>query len=245
MATPQPPPAAEAKKKPKVKGGQQRFPHCPFTPKKPAIAAPTQGLKHITFGNTGTVKTASTFNLNIKAISEHLTNRLKYDGPLAALAVRKLKEPTIEFPDNPSNTATLIETTKWQRKYNHTYDQQKWWAENTQKIYNLVMQHSTQEMKRKLLTTDSWTSTSTSQDSITLLKTIRDICHKKDDGKDATTILDLIRMNKDMYLIHQPPNKLLLSYLSKFKSAVNAVKSSKDPHGPTPLRQKLCFKTSS
>jgi hypothetical protein len=56
-------------------------------PKKPLFAAPTQGLEHIIFDSTGTAKAASTFNLNIEAISEHIPNRLKYDGPLAALAV--------------------------------------------------------------------------------------------------------------------------------------------------------------
>jgi hypothetical protein len=104
-------------------------------------------------------------------------NRLKYNGPLATLAVCELKEPTIKFPKDPANNANLTETTKWQCKFNHAYDQQKWWAENTQKIYNLVMQHSTQEMKTKLLTMDLWAATSTSQDGITLLKTIQDICH--------------------------------------------------------------------
>ncbi len=157
----------------------------------------------------------STINLNIEAISEHLANHFKYDWPLSALAVHKIKEPTIKFPNDPSNTATLIKMTKWQCKYNHAYNQQKGWAENTQKIYNLVMQHSTEEMKTKLLTTDSWTSTSTSQDGIALLKTIRDICHKKDGGTDTTTILNLVRIDKDMYLIHQAPNKLLSNYLSK------------------------------
>ncbi len=44
---------------------------------------------------------------------------------------------------------------------------------------------------------------------------------------DATTILDLVRMNKDMYSIHA-------SYLSKFKGAVNKSNHLKDPHGPTP-----------
>jgi hypothetical protein len=45
MATSQP---AEAKKKPKIKGGPQ-FPHRSFTPKKPSFAAPTQDLEHIIF----------------------------------------------------------------------------------------------------------------------------------------------------------------------------------------------------
>ncbi len=111
-----------------------------------------QGLEHIIFDSTGTAKAASTFNLNIEAISKHLANCLKYDGPLAALAVRELKEPTIEFSEDLADNANLVETTKWQHKFNHAYDQQKWWAENNQKIYNLVMQHSTQEMKTKLLT---------------------------------------------------------------------------------------------
>jgi hypothetical protein len=127
MATPQPPPAAEAEKKPIVKGGQQRFPHrTTFTPKKPAFAAPTQGLGHIIFDNMGTAKVVSTFNLNIEAISEHLTNCHKYDRPLTALAVHELKKATIEFTSDPSDMATLIKMTKWQRKYNHAYDQQKW-----------------------------------------------------------------------------------------------------------------------
>jgi hypothetical protein len=74
MATPQPLPVAEAKKKHKVKEGQQHFPHHTFTPKKPAFAAPTQGLKHIIFDNMGTAKVASTLNLNIEAIFKHLAN---------------------------------------------------------------------------------------------------------------------------------------------------------------------------
>jgi hypothetical protein len=86
----------------------------------------------------------------------------------------------------------LVETTKWQRDFNHAYDQQKCWNKNTQKIYNLVMQHSMPEMKTKLLTMDSWTKTSAAQDAIVLLKTICNICHKKDGSADATTILDLV-----------------------------------------------------
>jgi hypothetical protein len=116
--------------------------------------------------------------------------------------------------------------TKWQRKYNHAHDQQKWWDENTQKIYNLVMQHSMPEKKMKLLTMDSWAQTSATQDGIALLKMIQDISHKKDGGADATTILDLVCMDKDMFLIHQAPTELLSSYLSKFKGAVDVVESS-------------------
>ena len=71
-------------------------------------------------------------------------------------------------------------------------------------------------MKTKLLTMDSWTTTSNAQDGIALLQMIRDICHKKDSGSDVITILDLVKMDKDMFLIHQAPNELLLSYLSKF-----------------------------
>jgi hypothetical protein len=33
-----------------------------------------QGLEHIIFDNTGTAKAASTFNLNIEALSEHIAN---------------------------------------------------------------------------------------------------------------------------------------------------------------------------
>jgi hypothetical protein len=112
MATPQPPAAAEAEKKPKVKGGQQRHPHHNSTLKKPTFIATTQDLEHIIFDNTGTAKVASTFNLNIKAIFGHLANCLEYDGPFAALAVCELKVPKIEFPNDPSNKATLIRTTK-------------------------------------------------------------------------------------------------------------------------------------
>ena len=81
-------------------------------------------------------------------------------------------------------------------------------------------------MKTKLLTMDSWATTSATQDGIALLKTIRDISHKKDGGANATTILDLVRMDKDMFLVHQAPTELLSSYLSKFKGAVNVVDSS-------------------
>jgi hypothetical protein len=222
MATPKP---AKAEKKPKVEGAPQ-FQRRPFTPKKPSFTAPTQGLEHIIFDNTGTAKAASTFNLNIEAISEHIANRLKFDGPLPALAVRELKAPTINFPNDPTDPTNLVETTKWQRNFNHAHNQQKWWDENTQKIYNLVMQHSTPEMKTKLLTMDSWAKTSTAQDGIALLKTIRNICHEKDGSANARTILDLVQMDKDMFLVHQAPTKPLSSYLSKFKGTVDVVESS-------------------
>ena len=54
------------------------------------------------------------------------------------------------------------------------------------------MQNCTPKMKTKLLTMGSWTRTSAAQDRIALLKTIRDICHKKDGGANATTILNLV-----------------------------------------------------
>ncbi len=139
---------------------------CSFTPRKQAFAAPTQGHKRIIFNNTGTAKAASVFNLNIEALLEHIATRLKFDGPLAALAICELKEPTISFPNDPADPANLTKTTKWQRKYNHTHDQQKWWDENTQKIYNLVMQHSTPKMKMKLLTMELWEAMSAAQDGI-------------------------------------------------------------------------------
>jgi hypothetical protein len=88
------------------------------------------------------------------------------------------------------------------------------------------MQHSTPEMKTKLLTMEPWATTSATQDGIALLKTIRDISHKKDGGADATTILDFVCMDKDMFLVHQAPTELLSSYLSKFKGAVDVVDSS-------------------
>jgi hypothetical protein len=122
MATPQP---ADAKKKIKVEE-TLRFNHRSFTPKKTTFAAPTQGLKHIIFDNTETAKAVSMFNLNIKATSKHVTNCLKFDGPLAVLVICKLKEPIITFPDDPTDLSNLVETTKWQRKYNHAHDQQKW-----------------------------------------------------------------------------------------------------------------------
>jgi hypothetical protein len=65
MATPKP---AEAEKKPKVEGAPL-FQCRSFTLKKPLFVVPTQGLEHIIFDNTGTAKAASTFNLNIEAIS--------------------------------------------------------------------------------------------------------------------------------------------------------------------------------
>jgi hypothetical protein len=80
-------------------------------------------------------------------------------------------------------------------------------------------------MKTKLLTMDSWAQTSTTQDGIELLKTIRDISHKKGGGTDATTILNLVRMDKEFFLVYQAPTKPLSSYLSRFKGAVDVVKS--------------------
>jgi hypothetical protein len=232
---------AKAETKPKVKGGQW-FLRRSFTQKKtPTFKAPTQGLEHIIFDNTGTAKAESTFNLNIDAISEHIANRLKYNGPLAALAVRELKAPTIIFPPDPRDPNNIVETKKWQRSFNHAHDQQKWWTKNNQKIYNLVMQHSTPEMKTKLLTMDSWVQTSTAQDGIELLKTIRDISHKRDGGTDATTILNLVRMDKEMFLVYQAPTKLLSSYLSRFKGAVDVDESSDGSPWSHPAATKIVY----
>ena len=79
------------------------------------------------------------------------------------------------------------------------------------------MQHSTPEMKMKLLTMDSWAQTSTTQDGIELLKTIQYISPKKVGGTDTTTILDLVRMDKEMFLVYQALTKPLSIYLSRFK----------------------------
>ena len=82
--------------------------------------------------------------------------------------------------------------------------------------------------KTKLLMMVLWAKTSATQDGTALLKTIHDICHKKDGGTDAPTILDLVQIDKKMYLLHQLPTEPLLSYLSKFKGAVGMVESSDD-----------------
>ncbi len=210
-------------------------------PSKPSFQAPTQSLEHIVFNNTGTAKAESTFNLNVEAISKHVAIRLKFDGPLIALAVRKLKEPIINFPNNPTDLSNLVETTKWQREFNHKHDQKQWWSNNKQKIYNLVLQHSAPKMKTKLLMMDSWEVTSGAQDRIVLLKLIRNICHKRKGGTNATTILDLVRMDKDMFLIQQTPNELLSSYLSKFKGAVDVVESSEGSPWSHPAATKIVF----
>jgi hypothetical protein len=128
---------AETKKIPKVKGTQQFNHRCSFTPNKPLFAAPMQGLEHIIFDNTGTAKAASTFNLNLEAISKNVANCLKFDGPLAALVICELREPTITFPYDPEDSSNLVKTTKWQRKYNQAHNQQKWWDKNTQKMCNI------------------------------------------------------------------------------------------------------------
>jgi hypothetical protein len=97
-------------------------------------------------------------------------------------------------------------------------------------------------MKTKLLTMDSWaTNNSATQDGIALLKTIKDISHKKDGDADATTILDLVCMDKDMFLIHQAPTELLSSYLSKFKGAVDVVESSNGSPWSHPAATKIVF----
>ncbi len=55
---------------------------------------------------------------------------------------------------------------------------------------------------------------------------IRDICHKKDGGTDVMTILDLVGMDKEMFLVHQLPTKPVSSYLLKFKGTINVDESS-------------------
>jgi hypothetical protein len=57
----------------------------------------------------------------------------------------------------------------------------------------------------------------------------------------TTTILDLVRMDKEMFLVHQLPTKPLLSYLSKFKGAVDVVESSDGSPWPHPAAVKIVF----
>ncbi len=109
-------------------------------------------------------------------------------------------------------------------------------------MYNLMMQHSTPDMKIKLLTMDSWAVMSAAKDGIGLLKIICDICHKKDSGANARAILDLVHMDKEMFLVHQGPTKLLSSYLSKFKGAVDMVKSLDGTPWSHPAAGKIVFK---
>ncbi len=123
MASPAPASAAEKNPKWKERGAILTVPP---PPKKPLFQAPTQGLEHIMFNNMGTAKAASTFNLNVEAISEHVAICLKFDGPLAALAIRELKEPIIDYPSNPTDPSNLVETTKRQREFNHKHDQKPW-----------------------------------------------------------------------------------------------------------------------
>jgi len=134
MATQKP---AEAEKKPKVEGDKPRFTRCSFTPKKPTFTAPMQGLEHIIFDSKGTAKAVSTFNHNIKALLEHIANRLKYDGPLAALSVRELKAPSTAFPPDPTDTTNIVEMKKWHRDFNHARDQEKWWTKTIKKYTTL------------------------------------------------------------------------------------------------------------
>jgi hypothetical protein len=88
---------------------------------------------------------------------------------------------------------------------------------------------------------DSWAKTSAAQNGIVLLKTIHNICHKKNGGANATTILDLVRMDKDMFLIHQAPTKPLSSYLSKFKGAVDVVELSDGSPWSHPAATKIVY----
>jgi hypothetical protein len=70
---------------------------------------------------------------------------------------------------------------------------------------------------------------------------IYDICHKREGGTNTTTILNLVRMDKDMFLIQQAPNEPLSSYLSKFKGAVDIVESSEDSPFSHPAATKIVF----
>jgi hypothetical protein len=88
---------------------------------------------------------------------------------------------------------------------------------------------------------DSWATTSATQDGIALLKTIQDISQKKDGGAKTTTILNLVCMDKDMFLVHQAPTKLLSSYLAKFKGAVDFVESSNGSPWSHPAATKIVF----
>ena len=58
----------------------------------------------------GTAKAVSAYKLNIKALSEHITGRLKFDGPLAVSAMRELKAPTIVFPQDPTDPTNIVKT---------------------------------------------------------------------------------------------------------------------------------------
>jgi hypothetical protein len=58
---------------------------------------------------------------------------------------------------------------------------------------------------------------------------------------NAMNILDLVRMNKEMFLVHQGPTEPLSSYLSKFKDTIDMVKSLDGTPWSHPAVTKIVF----
>lgn len=107
-------------------------------------------------------------------------------------------------------------------------NKQGWWVENMQMIFNLMLQHMTPEVKTKLLGMDSCERTSLTQGGIKLLMMIHNVCHKKDG--DVITILDLVHMDKSVYLYDQSAAQGLLGFLQELKCHVDVV----EPTGGAP-----------
>ena len=81
----------------------------------------------------------------------------------------------------------------------------------------------------------------TAQDGITLLNTIRNISRKKYGGANATTILNLVQMDKEMFLVYQAPTEPLSSYLSRFKGAFNVVELLEGSPWSHPAATKIVY----
>ena len=74
--------------------------------------------------------------------------------------------------------------------YIKKYDKEaKQWATNSAKMYHIVMQHRSSEMKERLQALQDWPRIKADKDVLKLIRSIKSISHQHDETKQGTMAL--------------------------------------------------------
>ena len=82
------------------------------------------------------------------------------------MAVKKMEKSTITIPDSKDNLAMRVKIFIWESNYKENNRKQQIFKKNNRKIYSMLLQNCTPELKGKLKVMDIYNEIKTIQDRI-------------------------------------------------------------------------------